>query len=251
MLAKRIIPFFLLKGSRLYKGTNFKDFIDVGDPVSQGMIYDSQGADEIVIVDIEASLNKRLINTSIIEKMITKCRLPICAGGGISSVADAAKCFESGVDKILVNTHAVSNPFLIKELVREFGTQSVVVSLDVIKEKDYAIYIYSGKKRSNVALDKFIKKIADDGAGEIIVTLIDREGTLSGFDLGLYQRINKGLSVPLIASGGAGCYDDMVALFEETGCDACAIGKMVFLRDYDIVRIKSYLKGKNILVREA
>lgn len=253
MTPKRIIPLFLLKGTRLVKGTNFRDFTDVGDPLSQAMIYDAQGAEEILIVDVEASDNGGLINTDIINRMISKCRLPIGAGGGIRSVEDAKRCFSSGADKIVVNTYAVLNRFLIKELVDEFGSQSIVVSIDVKKNEDgnYDVYTLSGKKRVEIALETLIEEVIDHGAGEIILTSIDREGTLSGFEYELYKKVRSIIPVPLIASGGAGCYDDIVRLFEETDCDAYAIGKMLFLRDYDIVRIKSYLKGKKVPVREA
>lgn len=253
MTPERIIPLFLLKGNRLVKGTQFRDFMDVGDPVSQAMIYDAQGADEIIIVDIEASGKGRIINTDVITEMITKCRLPIGAGGGIRTIEDARKCFAAGADKIVVNTHAVLNPSLVRELADEFGSQSVVVSIDVKKNGsgNYDVYMFSGKKKVDVKLDILIRKLIDNGAGEVIITSIDKEGTLSGFDYDLYKEVRGLIPVPLIASGGAGSYDDMVKLFKESDTDACAIGKMLFLRDYDIVRIKSYLKGRKVLVREA
>lgn len=250
---KRIIPIFLLKGKRLVKGTQFENFVDVGDPLSQAMIYDAQGADEIVVVDIDASEEGRMIDTGVINEMINRCRLPICAGGGIKSVKDALKCFEAGADKIVVNTSAVMNPFLIKEMADEFGSQSVVVSVDVRKNRsgDYDIYAFSGKKKMEQNLINHISTAIDQGAGEIIVTSIDREGTLSGFDHDLYHRLKDITKVPLIASGGAGCYEDLVKIFRESNCDACAVGKMLFLRDYDIVKFKSYLKGRKIPVRDA
>jgi len=253
LISKRIIPLFLLRGKRLVKGTQFAEFVDVGDPLSQAMIYDSQGAEEIVIVDIEASKEGRFIDTNIINEMIYKCRLPIGAGGGIKSVNDARKCFEAGADKIIVNTHAVLNPTLVKELALEFGAQSVCVSIDVRKNDDgeYDVYVFSGKKKVDVSLEELIKTIVKNNPGEFIITSIDKEGTLSGFDYDLYKKVRDLIPVPLIASGGVGRYDDMVKLFKEYDCDACAIGKMLVLRDYDIVRIKSYLKGRKVLVREA
>jgi cyclase len=253
MTYKRIIPSFLLKGKRLAKGTQFKDFVDVGDPVSQAMIYDAQGAEEIIIVDIEASSEGRIIDTHIINEMITKCRLPIGAGGGIKSVEDGRKCFKAGADKIVVNTAAILNPSIIKTLSDEFGAQSVVVSLDVKRNGSggYDVYTFSGRQKANVNLLEYLSQVIDYGAGEIMLTSIDQEGTLKGFDYDLYKKIKGFIPVPLIASGGTGCYDDMVRLFKETDCDACAIGKMLFLRDYDIVRIKAYLTGRKIPVREA
>ncbi len=253
MLYKRIIPLFLLKGRRLVKGTQFKDFVDVGDPLSQAMIHDAQGAEEIAVVDIGASDEGRLIDAQIINAMINNCRLPIAAGGGIKTLEDARKCFAAGADKIIVNTHAVSTPFFIKELADEFGSQSVLVSIDVRKNEagNYQVYVHSGKQKIDIDLKILIRKVIDSGAGELMITSIDKEGTLSGFDYDLYKTLRNLVSVPLISSGGAGCYDDMVNLFKESDCDAVAIGKMLFLRDYDIVRIKSYLKGKKIFVREA
>ncbi len=253
MLAKRIIPHFLLKGKRLVKGTGFRKFVDVGDPVSQAMICDAQGADEIIIVDIDASKEGRIIDTNIIDRMLSQCRLPIGAGGGIRTIEDARRCFGAGADKIVVNTQAVLNPAFVSELAAEFGSQSIVVSLDVRRNgtNNHNLYIYSGEQMIDIMPHDIIKKLVDYGAGEFIITTIDREGTLKGFDCGLYSSLRKSINVPLIASGGAGSYDDIVNLFEKTDSDACAIGKMLFLRDYDIVRIKSYLKSKKVLTRAA
>lgn len=252
MLSKRIIPTFLLKGNRLVKGTNFGDFIDVGDPVSQAMICDAQGADEIIIVDIDASLEGRFINPDVITRIITKCRLPITAGGGIKSIDDARICFKAGADKIVVNTHAILNPSLVSELSQEFGSQSVVVSIDVMKNLNngYDVFTHSGKEKTDLNLDELINKFIENGAGEFIIKSIDQDGTLSGFDLDLFNSVRKITSVPLIASGGAGSYDHLVDVLN-LGCDAATIGKMLFLRDYDIVRIKSYLIGKKVVIREA
>jgi len=253
MIPKRIIPLFLLSHGRLMKGTNFRDYVDVGDPISQAMIYDAQGADEIIIVDIDATKESRHISTDVIEAMITKCRLPISAGGGIRSVQDATECFKAGADKIVLNTAAVLNPPLVRKLAKEFGSQSVVVSIDVKKGANgsYAIYTDSGKQKHTISLPEYITNTVSAGAGEIMITSIDHEGTLSGFDDSLYRNLRKQVPVSFIASGGAGCYDDIVRLFRGSDCDACALGKMLFLRDYDIVRIKSYLTGRHIVTRDA
>jgi cyclase len=253
MIPRRIIPVFLLSHGRLVKGTRFRDHVDVGDPISQAMIYDAQGADELVIVDIDATAESRHIPTDIIESMINQCRLPIAAGGGIRSVKDATQCFSAGADKIVLNTAAVENSHLVRDLANEFGAQSVVVSIDVKKNPagSYDIYTHSGSRRATVSLTGFVDEVIGSGAGELIITSIDREGTLSGFDDALYRDLRKQVPVSFIASGGAGCYDDIVRLFRESDCDACALGKMLFLRDYDIVRIKSYLTGRRIVTRDA
>lgn len=253
MIAKRIIPLFLLRGGRLVKGTRFKNHIDVGDPISQAMIYDAQGADEIAILDIDATKENRIIDTVVISEIIRKCRLPIAAGGGIKSIADARKCFHAGADKIVVNTQAVLDPSLVGVLANEFGSQSVVVAMDLLRtpKGEYEVYIRSGSKKVKGPFEKILNQIIKYGAGEIIITVINQEGTLEGFDLELYKKLRALVPVPFIASGGAGSYDHMVDLFQNTGCDGCGVGKMLFLRDYDIVRIKSYLKGRGVEVRDA
>ncbi len=217
------------------------------------MIYDAQGADEIICVDIDAADEGRTIVPELIEKMITECRLPVAAGGGIRNVKDAHRCFAAGADKIVVNTHGVLNPALVGELAKEFGTQSVVVSLDVKKDPggEYRPYVFSGKQRVEADLDVLLKQLIGLGAGEIILTAIDREGRLKGFDVELYHWARSRIDVPLIASGGAGSYDDLAALFHQSDCDGAAVGTMLFLRDYDIVRIKAYLTGKKVAVRDA
>lgn len=253
MIPKRVIPLFLLRENRLVKGTRFSDHIDVGDPLSQAMIYDAQGADEIIILDIEGSRLGRSIRPGIIQRMIERCRLPITAGGGIKTVADARALLEAGADKILVNTQAILHPAFIKELSNEFGSQSIVVGLDVRKNDrgEYDLDGFSGWTRMDSKFQTVVHDIIESGAGEMMITSINREGTLSGFDIDLYRMVRSWIPVPLIGSGGAGSYDDIVELFNETDCDACAIGKMLFLRDYDIVRIKSYIKGGKVLVRDA
>ena len=253
MIAKRIIPLFLLRGGRLVKGTRFKNHIDVGDPISQAMIYDAQGADEIAILDIDATKENRIIDTVVISEIIRKCRLPIAAGGGIKSIADARKCFHAGADKIIVNSQAVLDPSLVGVLADEFGSQSVVVAMDLMRSSKggYEIYIRSGSKKVKGSFEKILSQVIKYGAGEIIITAINQEGTLEGFDLELYKKLRAIIPLPFIASGGVGSYDHMVDLFQKTGCDGCGVGKLLFLRDYDIVRIKSYLKGRGVAVRDA
>jgi len=253
MKYKRIIPLFLLKGKRLVKGVQFGNFVDVGDPLSQAMIYDAQGADEIVIVDIEASRQNRLIDGNLIHAMIRKTRLPIAVGGGIRTVEDGRSCFRAGADKIVINTHAVLNPELVSSLAGEFGRQAVVVSIDVRRDTAgvYIPHVFSGSRAVDRPLDEVVDTFVEQGAGEIILTVIDREGTLSGFEDPLYAEIRTRIPVPLIASGGAGCYDDMARLFHTVDVDACALGTMLTLRDYDIVRIKAYLTGEKISVRDS
>lgn len=253
MQYKSIIPTFLLKGKRLVKGTQFSNYVDVGDPMSQVKIYDAQGADEIIITDILASSEKRIMDTSLISKITSNSHTPIAVGGGIDDVNKAIKYFESGADKIVINTGSLEDPALVKDISNNFGSQSVVVSIDVKKDEtgNYVPFSYSGKEEVNIKLDEYINKVIDYGCGEIMLTSIDRDGTLSGYDLELYSKYAQNISVPLIASGGAGSYDDIVDLLKIDGVDSCGIGKMLFLRDYDIVRIRAYLTGKKIQTRDA
>ncbi len=253
VMPKRLIPLFLLDGARLVKGTRFRDRVDVGDPVSQAMIFDAQGAEEIALVDVRASLEGRTLDPEWIRRMIRRCRLPIAAGGGIASVADARGLFAAGADKIILNTRAVLRPGLVRELAEEFGSQSVTVSLDVVREPGptWSLRVRSGTERVEADFCDVLDAAVANGAGEILLGSVDREGTLSGFDLDLYVAARPRVPVPLIASGGAGSYPDIVELFRRTDCDACGLGKMLSLRDYDIVRIKAFLAGRGIPVREA
>jgi len=264
MIMKRIIPMFLLHGNRLVKGTKFKwddvdvHFEDVGDPVSQAMICRDQDADEIMIVDIDASKQNRLIDIKLIEKINDQCNMSISVGGGIKSFEDAKKIINSGSKKVILNTYAgfyeerYKMP-LISLISKQFGSQSVVVSIDVKMNAigNYDVYTFSGSKKKDVNFCDYLSTMVDYGAGEVVITDINREGTLSGFNNALYSECKKIISIPIIACGGAGCYDDIVSLFRETDCEACSVGKMFFLRDYDIIRIKSYLKDKRIHVRDA
>jgi cyclase len=252
MMPRRIIPLFLLSGTRLVKGTRFRDHVDVGDPISQAMVYDAQGADEIAIVDIRATAEGRTIDPDLITAMIQRCRLPIAAGGGIRSIDDARRCFAAGADKIIVNTHAVRHPALVRSLAREFGSQSVVASIDVKGgAANGSVWVECGTRRVPGSPQVVAAELVAQGAGEVLLTSVDQEGLLQGLDIALYRDIQEQIPVSLIASGGAGSYDHIVALFRETTCDGVAIGKMLALRDYDIVRIKSYLRGRKVMVRDA
>ena len=253
MRTKRLIPQFLLKGNRLVKGTRFGDHVDVGDPVSQAMIQDAQGADEIVLVDMEATAQGRTLDPAWVRRMILKCRLPIAAGGGIRSVEDARTLFAAGADKIVVNTEAVLRPSLVRELAEVFGAQSVLVSVDVRGDsrRGWIPLVRSAQEAVERDVLELLEDLVACGAGEILLTSVDREGTLTGLDLELYRQVRPRVSVPLIASGGAGNYLHLTELFSSTECDAVGLGKMLSLRDYDMVRIKSFLHGRGIPVREA
>jgi cyclase len=249
---KRIIPTLLLKGTRLAKGTHFRDHVDVGDPVSQAMVYDAQGADELMILDIAAQAEGRRFPSHVIQQINKKCRLPVAVGGGISSVKDAMELFSAGADKIVLNTAAFRTPQLVREIANLMGNQAVNIAIDVREENGrYRIYTEAGTKPQDIDLEDALKTFQDLGAGEFTLTNIDREGTLRGFDLGLYQKVAKVVTVPLIASGGCGRYQDVIDLAANPCVDGFGIGKMLCLRDYDVVRIKAFVRGKNIPTRDA
>ena len=248
MLCKRIVTSLLLSGDRLVKGTKFDNFVDVGDPVSQAMITSDQGADEICLLDITASALNKVVDYDLVESITDVRHVPLSVGGGIKTVEDAGALINSGAERIVINSAAICDKSLIPALSCKFGEQSVVVSIDVRRASgcDYDVYM-NGKDVHD--LWTYLEAIANEGVGEFLITDIDREGTLSGFDYDLYEECCERVEQPIIASGGAGCYDDIVKLFEHTNCDACALGKMLCLRHYDMIGIKSYIAGKGINVR--
>jgi len=248
MICKRIITSLLLHGNRLVKGTKFNDYVDVGDPVSQCMIASDQGADEICLLDIDASHENRVIDYKLVESITDVCKIPLAVGGGIRTTDDAQKLIQAGAEKIVINSHAICDPATIPILSRKFGSQSVIVSIDVIpvNDMDYNVYLNG---RDVLDLWAYLDTISQEGVGEFLITDISKEGTLSGFNYDLYAECCERVKQPIVASGGAGCYDDIVRLFEHTDCDACALGKMLCLRHYDMIGIKSYITGKGINVR--
>jgi cyclase len=253
-ITKRVIPTFLLKGKRLVKGGSFSNHVDVGDPISQAQIYDAQGADEIVLLDILARGEARGPNLDVINQIAKNCRLPLAVGGGISTVEQALACIGAGADKVILNTSALKDPKIIPALANVIGSSSVLISLDVKRENPTApfeVYSHAATEKCTIKLKDFISDLEHQGAGELMVTDIDHEGNYLGYNLDLYREITQWSRLPLIASGGAGNYKHIIDLFKITSVDACAIGKMLFLRDYDIVRIKAFMTGQGIDVRDA
>lgn len=253
MISKRIIPQFLLRGKRLVKGSRFSGpFIDVGDPLSQALINDAQGAEELALVDIDATREGRCIPPEVITSIINRCRLPLAVGGGVATLQDARRCFLAGADKIIVNTHAFRDIGFISALASEFGAQSVVVSMDVkMIDGKRRVVSESGTKVAEGGVFDWLDRFVEAGAGEIILTSVDHEGMLQGVDVGFYAEAASRLSVPLIAGGGFGAYDHIVDLFQKTQATGCALGKMLVLRDFDIIRIKAYLRQAGVPVRDA
>ena len=271
-LAKRIIPCLDVDNGRVVKGINFKEVKDAGDPVEFAKRYSQQGADELVFLDITASEQKRDIIKNVVRNVARVINIPFTVGGGIKKLEDARDILLSGADKVSINTSAIKNPELITELMSIFGKQCIVVAIDVKKNysnvdpkktlKDnyenkkkqnkhywFEVMIYGGKERTGIDAIEWAKKVEKLGAGEILLTSIDADGTEEGYDLELNRIICKELSIPVIASGGCGKPIHMLEVFLKTNVDA-ALAASIFHYDKSTVkRVKQYLKRNNIHVR--
>lgn len=227
MLKTRVIPVLLLKNRGFYKGVKFKDHKYVGDPINTVKIFNDKEVDELIILDIEASKLNKPIDFDYLKEVVSEAFMPVGYGGGIKTVEDAKKLFNLGLEKIVLNTNAILNPNLIKELVDVFGSQSVVFSLDIKKDfwGKYKVYIKSGAEKTNYEALEVAKKMEELGVGEIIINNIDKDGTFEGYDLKLINYISSNLSIPTIACGGArNIYDFKLA--KEAGAHACGAGSM-------------------------
>lgn len=227
MLKPRVIPILLIKDEGLVKGKCFKNHRYVGDPINAVKIFNEKEVDEMVILDIGAT-RAGVINFKLIEDIASEAFMPLSYGGGVDSVASARRIFNAGVEKVVLNTSAFEKPELISELSDIFGAQSIVVSIDVKKRfmKKYEIYVESGSKKTGVNLNDFVKKVEMLGAGEIIITSITDEGSMSGYDLDLVRYVTSMASVPVIASGGAGGIPDLVSAAKVSGISGVAAGSM-------------------------
>lgn len=250
MLAKRLIPCLDIKDGRTVKGTNFVDLRDAGDPVALASLYAQQGADELVFLDITATNEKRKTLTAIVEKVAHEINIPFTVGGGISSVEDVRLLLECGADKISINTAAFKNPQLVDQLAAEFGSQCIVVAIDIKQHEDGQWYVYlnGGRTATDTKAIDWSKEVVKRGAGEILLTSMDNDGTKEGFALGITKQITNAVSVPVIASGGGGLpvhfYDVL------NGCADAALAASVFhFGEIKIPDLKAYLRSQHIPVR--
>ena len=256
MLAKRIIPCLDVKDGRVVKGVNFKNLKDAGDPTEQAEVYAKEGADEIIFLDITASLERRKTILDVVEKTAQTIFIPFTVGGGIRNLEDIRILLKSGVDKISINTSAVENPSLIKEGAEEFGSQCIVVAIDAKltnNEKDstkkWEVYTYGGKKATGIDAIEWAKKVESLGAGEILLTSMDKDGTKDGYDLELIKTISEAINIPVIASGGAGNLEHLFQAFMVGKADAVLAASIFHYGEYSIKQAKAYLKEKGIPVR--
>ena len=251
MLTKRIIPCLDIKDGRTVKGTNFVDLRDAGDPVELGALYARQGADELVFLDITATVEKRKTLGELARRIARHVNIPFTVGGGVSSVDDASVLLNSGADKVSINTAAFKNPVLISELATAFGSQFVVLAIDTKREDDGEWYVYLNGGRTKTAMRciDWAKKGVEAGAGEILLTSMNHDGTKSGFALDITRQLSGSLPVPVIASGGGGTMQHFVDVFRDAGADAALAASIFHFKEIDIPDLKKFLDQNNIRVR--
>ncbi len=252
MFTKRIIPCLDVHNGRVVKGVNFVDLVDAGDPVAIAKAYDEAGADEIVFLDITASSDNRNTVVDMVRQVAANVFIPFTVGGGIRSVEDFKTLLREGADKISVNSSAINRPELIREAAEKFGSQCVVVAIDVKKRADGSGWnIYKNGGRIDVGMDavEWAKKVEMLGAGEILLTSMDGDGTKAGYDLELTRAISEAVSIPVIASGGAGTLEHFYEAFAEGKADAALAASLFHFKELEIKEVKSYLREKGISVR--
>lgn len=251
MLTKRIIPCLDIKDGRTVKGINFESIRDAGDPVELAMIYSAKGADELVFLDITATVEKRKTLVELVKRIAANINIPFTVGGGISTVQDVAVLLQHGADKISVNTATFKNPDLIKELSNTFGSQCVVLAIDTKKEADGEWYVYlnGGRTKTETKTIDWAKQAVALGAGEILLTSMNNDGTKNGFALDITATLSNALSVPVIASGGAGTIEHFKEVFENANADAALAASIFHYKEIEIPALKQYLAEQKIPVR--
>ena len=250
MLTKRIIPCLDIKSGRTVKGTNFVNLRDAGDPVELGSFYARQGADELVFLDISATLEERKTFASLVREIARHINIPFTVGGGISSVEDVAPLLDAGADKVSINSAAVSNPALIDALAKEFGSQFIVLAIDARKlVNQWTVYTHGGTRSTDKKLFSWAKEGQQRGAGEVLFTSMDHDGTKSGFAVDALHKLNQLLSIPVIASGGAGRREDFAEVFVLGHADAALAASVFHFQDILIPDLKIFLKKNLISIR--
>ena len=251
MIANRIIPCLDVKDGRTVKGVNFVDLIDAGDPVELGMRYSEHGADELVFLDITATLEKRDTIAELARKVAEKINIPFTIGGGIKSIKDIETALQHGADKVAMNSAAVQNPNLINEASQAFGSQCIVVAVDARQIGDnWFIHTAGGSKKTDVDLFEWVVECELRGAGEILFTSMDHDGTKQGFALDALKKVNELISIPLIASGGAGEKHHFLELFQAGAADAALAASIFHFNEIPVPELKAYLNRNSITVRQ-
>ena len=250
MLKTRIIPCLDVKGGRVVKGINFLDLIDAGDPVEQAKFYSENGADEICFLDISASLENRDTIINVVKKTSREVFIPLTVGGGVRSIDNIKSLLRAGADKVSINSAAITNPNIIKKSSEFFGSQCIVVAVDVKKDKNgWKVYSHGGTKSTGIDALIWLKKVQDLGAGEILLTSMDRDGTKLGFDLEILSKANEILNIPIVASGGAGSIEHFYDGVKIGKADALLAASVFHFNEFSIMDVKNYLNKQNIEVR--
>ncbi len=250
MLKTRIIPCLDVANGRVVKGVNFQNLIDAGDPVKQAQFYYQENADELCFLDINASYENRDTMFDMVDKISKVCFIPFAVGGGVKSVADFSKLMLCGADKVCVNSAAITNPNLITEAALKFGSQAVIVAIDAKKNSagNYKIYTHGGRKETEIDAISWSLQAQELGAGEILLTSMDKDGTKSGYDLEILSKISKKLKIPVIASGGVGNLNHLKEGIQ-AGASAVLAASIFHFKEYSIKEAKEFLTQENILVR--
>ena len=250
MLKNRIIPCLDVKNGRVVKGINFVDLQDAGDPVEQAKIYSDGGADEICFLDITASNENRDTIYEVVKETSKKCFVPLTVGGGVRNVEDINKLLNCGADKVSINTAAVQDANVVVESSKKFGSQCIVVAIDAKKNGDkWDVYTHGGRNNSGLDALEFAKKMEDSGAGELLVTSMDRDGTQIGYDIDLMKKISSMVNIPLIASGGVGNLDHLAEGIKEGNASAVLAASIFHYGKHSVIEAKEYLNSKGIPVR--
>jgi imidazole glycerol-phosphate synthase subunit HisF len=251
MLAKRIIPCLDVKDGRVVKGINFVTLRDAGDPVESGLRYSEEGADELVFLDITASSDRRNIVAEMVRRVADSINIPFTVGGGLRSVDDIQDILRSGADKVSLNTSAVNDPSLVQKAAERFGSQCVVVAIDARRENagGAKVYTHGGRERTDKDAVEWAKSVADLGAGEILLTSMDSDGTKNGYDIDLTRRVSDAVRIPVIASGGAGNLQHLYEGLTEGAASAVLAASIFHFREVSIGDAKSYLRERGVVVR--
>lgn len=249
MLKKRIIPCLDIKDGRTVKGINFEGLRDAGDPVELGKLYASQGADELVFLDISATKEKRKTLAELVKRIAKNVNIPFTVGGGISSVEDVEPLLMAGADKVTVNSSAVKRPELINELVKAYGSQCIVVAIDARLGDKWIVHTHGGSKPTNKELFTWAKEIEERGAGEILFTSMNHDGTKNGFAVEALAQLSETVSIPIIASGGAGSIDHFIEVFTTGKSDAALAASIFHFKEIELNHLKKYLYSKGFSIR--
>ena len=250
MLTRRIVPCLDIRDGQTVKGINFVNIRNAGDPVELGKAYAEQGADELVFLDITATIEERKTFAQLVRKIALNVNIPFTVGGGVKTEKDVSLLLDAGADKITVNTAAIHNPEIIDKMAQQFGSQCIVLAVDAnFNGQDWFVYTHGGRKKTSIVVSNWASEVADRGAGEILLTSMNHDGTKGGFAIDLTARISDLLNIPVIASGGAGNIDHFIDIFTAGKADAALAASIFHFGEIKIPDLKNHLKRNNISVR--